>query len=397
MFRKPLCFFLILVVLASNVISVSASSLPFTDVPQNSEYFDAIKYLYDNNIMTGVSSTEFGCTEPLNRAMLVTILYRLSESYELIEPVGFTDVPEGSYYYYAVGWGQHHGIVNGVEEDTFGPYILVSNQQLVTFLHRYADQYEGLFYDLPEPLIIRQFADYSSIQTYSHDAINWAVNIGIIPSTNDYFYPHQSVNRAVCANYLYLFLTLALGDAKAFVSEAFENCWYGDTICSLLNRADYEATSQKRLAPLPVECAFYNNDVIYVSCHGDDEYIVLHDGDDEYNVLHEGNLYYDDIDFSSMYATELAYISACYAGGTFSRYLSEVGLANYVVGFTDTVTAGGESNLDWGINRFDRLFFEYYTDSSTGGDVAEAINNTLARFELWDIQNLGLGSVVYYH
>ena len=64
MFKKPLCFFLILVVLASNVISVSASSLPFTDVSQNSEYFDAIKYLYDNNIMSEYLPQNLAVTSP---------------------------------------------------------------------------------------------------------------------------------------------------------------------------------------------------------------------------------------------------------------------------------------------------------------------------------------------
>ena len=113
--------------------------------------------------------------------MLVTILYRLSGSSQQIEPVGFADVPEGSYYYYAVGWGQLHGIVHGVEEDAFGPYILVSNQQLVTFLYRYAELYENNYYDLPEPGIVEHFSDFSSIQSYAHDSVDWAVNCGIIP------------------------------------------------------------------------------------------------------------------------------------------------------------------------------------------------------------------------
>lgn len=323
MFRKTLCLFLVFAILTSSTFSVSASSLPFTDVLQNHTYYDAIKYVYDNNIMNGISATEFGCNNSLNRAMLVTILYRISGSYDLIDPVGFTDVPEGSFYYYAVGWGQLYGIINGIDDTTFGPSILVTNQQLVTFLYRYAELYEFQYYYLPEYDIITQFSDYSSIQEFAHDATNWAVNCGIVPKST-YFSPDQVVNRASCANYLYLFLTLALGNAKAFVSSDYEDAWNGAEICTSLNEAGHEATWQKRVSPLTVECSFYNNDIVYICSHGSDKYL----------NLQGGRLYYHTIDRYQLAATELVYLSACYAGGTFSEYLIDEGCAKYVIGFT---------------------------------------------------------------
>lgn len=386
MFKRALSLLLVLTMLVPTVISVSASSLPFTDVAEDHAYYDAIEYVYQNGIMNGTSSTEFGCDLSLNRAMLVTILYRLSESDDLIAPEGFTDVPKGSFYYYAVGWGQYHGIINGFDETTFGPSITVTTQQLVTFLYRYADSYEYQYYNLPEPDIIEQFYDYSSIMPFAQDAANWAVNCGIIPSTYTYFSPNLTVTRALCAEYLYKFITLAFGDSKALVSEPFKNCWYGDTICALLNQAGYEAYAQSNLTPLSVQFAFYNNDIVYVSCHGMDEYI----------CLRGGNLYYTDFERNSLAGYELAYISACYAGGTFTKYLSDYALVNYAVGFT-TETAVEPSYLDWGVNKFDRLFFEFYTDPVDGGDVQSAIDSALAEFFEYDQEQYGIDSVVCYH
>lgn len=386
MIKRIICLFLVLSVLTPNIISASDNSLPFTDVPDDYIYYDAIEYVYNNNIMNGISSTEFGCDNILNRAMLVTILYRISGCYELIEPVGFTDVPEDSFYYYAVGWGQRYGIVNGIDDTTFGPFRRVTIQQLVTFFYRFATSYKSEYYYLPEPDIIEQFLDYSSIEPFAYDGGNWAVNCGIIPSNYTYFSPNQAVSRALCAEYLYKFLTLAFGDAKALVSEDFEDCWYGETICSLLGQAGYDATAQSRLTPLSAEFALYNNDVVYIACHGMPEYI----------VLRGGNLTCDDIEPYSMAGFELAYISACYAGETFARCLSDVGFVNYSVGFTDEV-AVHPSYLDWGSNRFDRLFFEYYTDPDTGGNVPAAIYYAKSQFNAWDLEELGLGSVIFYH
>lgn len=386
MFKRVLCLLLVLTMLVPAAISVSASSLPFTDVPKDHTYYDAIEYVYHNEIMTGISSTEFGCNLSLNRAMLVTILYRLSGCDDLIAPEGFTDVPEDTFYYYPVGWGQYYGIVNGIDETTFGPSITVTTQQLVTFLYRYADSYEYQYYDLPEPDIIEQFYDYTSIQPFAHDAANWAVNCGIIPSTYIFFSPDATVTRELCAEYLYKFLTLAFGDAKALVSEDFKNCWYGDTICTLLNQSGYEAYAQYNLTPLSAEFAFCNNDIVYISCHGMDEYI----------CLRGGNLYYTDFERNSLVGCELAYISACYAGGTFAKHLSDYALVNYAVGFTKPI-AVESSYLDWGANRFDRLFFEFYTDPVEGGDVQNAINRALNMFSDYEREQYGICSVKCYH
>lgn len=48
----------------------------FEDVPEDAYYAEAIQWAYENSITTGVSATEFGVGQPMQRQDLVTMLYR---------------------------------------------------------------------------------------------------------------------------------------------------------------------------------------------------------------------------------------------------------------------------------------------------------------------------------
>ena len=52
------------------------------------------------------------------------------------EPIRFTDVPEGAYYYDAVYWAVENGITVGATATTFAPVAVCTRAQAVTFLYR---------------------------------------------------------------------------------------------------------------------------------------------------------------------------------------------------------------------------------------------------------------------
>lgn len=43
--------------------------LPFVDVSSNAWYYDAVEYVYDNDLFEGMSAYIFGPNEPMNRGI----------------------------------------------------------------------------------------------------------------------------------------------------------------------------------------------------------------------------------------------------------------------------------------------------------------------------------------
>lgn len=89
--------------------------------------------------MNGVGDGKFDPDGKLTRAMLVTILYRHEEEPDIADATNpFTDVPADKWYTNAVIWAASEGIVNGVTETTFSPDATITREQIATILYRYA-------------------------------------------------------------------------------------------------------------------------------------------------------------------------------------------------------------------------------------------------------------------
>ena len=76
-------------------------ALPFTDVSGHWAA-NAIQYAYENGLFSGSSDTTFGPDVSMNRAMLVTVLYRMEKEPETTSANSFTDVPANQWYTNAV-------------------------------------------------------------------------------------------------------------------------------------------------------------------------------------------------------------------------------------------------------------------------------------------------------
>ena len=83
------------------------------------------------------TGTGFSPNVSLDRAMMVTILYRLAGSPAVSGTMPFTDVPAGSWYYDAVLWASQKDITLGTSAATFSPNALLTPDQLGTLLQRF--------------------------------------------------------------------------------------------------------------------------------------------------------------------------------------------------------------------------------------------------------------------
>ncbi len=109
----------------------------FVDVATGSYYEDAVDWAVENGITKGTDDTHFSPDSSCTRAQAVTFLWRTAGSpASKTSTMPFTDVPVGSYYYDAVLWAVENGITKGTSNTTFSPNMTCSRAQIVTFLWR---------------------------------------------------------------------------------------------------------------------------------------------------------------------------------------------------------------------------------------------------------------------
>ncbi len=163
----------------------------YRDVLANSWYADAVSYVTEAGLMEG-SGGLFQPNSPMTRAMLVTVLYRLSGSPEVTGSSPFTDVAESAWYADAVIWAAGEGIVQGQTADTFAPNGAVTREQLATFLFRY-DGGEGSG-------SLDAYTDANTVSAYAAEAMGWAVGEGLITGTGaGTLSPKTTASRAMVA------------------------------------------------------------------------------------------------------------------------------------------------------------------------------------------------------
>lgn len=174
------------------------SAVWFTDVEKNAWYYSAVRFVNEQNIMSGISDTEFAPDSSLTRAMFAVILYRIEGEPEAGKS-SFSDVEENSWYSRAAAWADENGIVNGMEEGRFAPDTNITREQAVTILYRYAG-FKNLIksgeeYDLPD-----MYTDFNSVSSWARDGVKYALSSGIITGRTDTtINPSDTMTRAEAA------------------------------------------------------------------------------------------------------------------------------------------------------------------------------------------------------
>lgn len=171
----------------------------FMDVPASAWYYDAVEYVYENGLMSGVSGGWFAPNDTLTRAMLVQTLYAM-EGRPASASAGFADVASGDWYASAVNWAAANGVVSGVSETGFGPNNALTREQLALILYRFA-QYKG--YDVTGTSDLAAYADGSSVSGWAAEAMGWAVDAGLISGVGgNQIAPTGTASRAQVAQIL---------------------------------------------------------------------------------------------------------------------------------------------------------------------------------------------------
>lgn len=186
-------------------IPVTVQGVPFSDVAYDAWYYDAVRFVYDNALMNGMSETVFAPQRTTNRAMIVQILYNREGKPESAYTGVFDDVADGQWYTAAVEWAAANGIVNGVGNGRFDPLGEITREQMAIILHNYAS---WVGYDTSVRGDVSLFSDADSIHNWAAEEMAWAVGIGLLQGNNNALTPLGSATRAQIAQVLINFETI---------------------------------------------------------------------------------------------------------------------------------------------------------------------------------------------
>ena len=148
----------------------------FTDVSVGDWYYEAVKFVFDNNFMDGVGDGKFNPDGTLTRAMIAQVLYNL-EGETSSYPTVFDDVAKSAWYADAVNWAAASGIVEGKGNNKFDPNAAITRQEMAAILYRYSEL-KG--YDVSKVDSLAAFTDANKVASWAKEAMGWAVENYVI-------------------------------------------------------------------------------------------------------------------------------------------------------------------------------------------------------------------------
>lgn len=178
---------------------------PFVDVSKTDWFYNDVKYVWQHDIMNGVSDTKFAPETSMTRAMFVTVLYRLEGSPDVtgMATPPFTDIGAKNFdwAYNAIVWAYNTGVTKGTSATTFAPGVTISRQEIVTMLYRYAGS--------PAVSGSPIFGDSSVISSWARNAVQWAKSFGVVNGyPNGNFGPVDATTRGQMAAMIHRYMQL---------------------------------------------------------------------------------------------------------------------------------------------------------------------------------------------
>ncbi len=224
------------------------------DVTTADYFYEAVKWAIEQKITTGTTSYSFSPDTACTRAQAVTFLWRAAGSPEPKKPAEagiadtakdgisngtsgvetqtsdslvavsskFSDVPQNAYYVKAVAWALENNITSGISETGFGPELVCTRGQIVTFLHRAAQVMNTAKGGVTDGVSVNtagalssttagsigvnennKFTDVAA-DAYYAQAVAWAVEKNVTSGTSESnFSPDSSCKRGQIVTFLY--------------------------------------------------------------------------------------------------------------------------------------------------------------------------------------------------
>ncbi len=179
----------------------------FFDVDTAQWYHESIEYVLLNNLMNGTGPNTFEPLSTTNRAMIVTVLYRLEGEPAVDSANPFTDLTQ-DWYVDAVKWAAANGIVEGYGNGKYGPEDSITREQMAVILWRYA-KYKGYDVSVGEDSNILSYRDVFETSEWAFPAMQWACAIRVVEDADGDLNPTDNALRYEIAMALHQFCRMA--------------------------------------------------------------------------------------------------------------------------------------------------------------------------------------------
>lgn len=178
----------------SEEVESNTSTIIFTDTENHWAKKD-IEFVTARGLFGGTDQGKFSPNVSMTRGMLVTVLARLAKA-DLSDHLAssFMDVKPDSYYMPAIEWARNNNIVNGLSATEFAPNQAISREQLAVVMANYA---KASGFEFTSQAVENNFVDQAKISSYAKSSVKEMQMAGLISGREDNtFDPQGTATRA---------------------------------------------------------------------------------------------------------------------------------------------------------------------------------------------------------
>lgn len=186
------------------IVTTGQPSLYFSDMSNHLWATASSDYLYFTSVSTGTGEGKFAPASAISRgdfALMLSNAFRFSGTTDQ----AFSDVPQESYYYNAIHTLRALGITSGYENN-FKPEEQISRQDAMVMLST-AMTIANKDVKFSSAAVLNQFSDSSYVASYAQIAFARMVETGVISGSGGKLNPTQNITRAEMAVVLHQAMT----------------------------------------------------------------------------------------------------------------------------------------------------------------------------------------------
>ncbi|MCH5352850.1 MAG: S-layer homology domain-containing protein [Acutalibacter sp.] len=184
------------------VSAANETKVRFTDVSADEWYAKAVEYVQEAGLFSGKGDGTFDPDGSMNRAMMVQVLANATENYRSgvysADIMPYSDVDDRAWYGHAIHWATDYQIASGKGNKTFAPLAAITREEAASMLFRYAQRTQN---DTSHKgTALKDFSDGKSVSSWAVNAMDWAVENGILKGYPDgTLRPGRTITRAEAA------------------------------------------------------------------------------------------------------------------------------------------------------------------------------------------------------
>ncbi len=181
--------------------TIMTAGISFDDIADVTWAYEAIAAFSGMNVINGKSETKFVPNDNITREEFVKIAVKAFALPERTDAAAFNDVEKDSWYALPISSAVNAGIVNGMEDGSFGVGRAISREDMAVIIHRLL-RYVGK--GITEDGIYIEFTDEYQASEYAKQAIIDLAKSGIVNGMGDNaFMPKANCTRAQATKMLY--------------------------------------------------------------------------------------------------------------------------------------------------------------------------------------------------